>query len=270
MSGCNGAGLPPILNTTVFNPLKYTPAIAEAEMTRVSQVLSNKSEFMIDKRNETTSIKGHILRAKYSDIYGRTVAYIGYDDDAATLQGSIFKGMPMVKNPKTARGYFKRGGVACILSDKNHEKYALRLPYGKEVTVRGTVSELNRGWIYLKNCRFSSGKSSPEFKNSQNLDFLEGRWCAMSTGFMNKNVQWKVDYKKVEDNQFVGRYLYAKTYGSGWQNKGVETFVKSDKNLSRKGLNAPQGRFEISDKTKMYYYPNPENNKDMHFYLKCL
>jgi len=168
-----------------------------------------------------------------------------------------------------ANRYFRRGGVGCVLSNKNHEKYALRLPYGELVTVKGEVYEVIDGWIYMENCRFTTGKASPEFKNPQNLDFIAGRWCAISTGFMNKNVQWKVDYTKVAENQFQANYLYAASYDAGWQNKGNETFMRSGKELTRKGAAEPAGRFIISSKVTMYYYPNAENNKGSLMFLKC-
>jgi len=267
LSACQTTGLG--LGTTVFNPLKYQAAVVEAENIPVSTVIRSTSEFMVDKRNETTSVKGHLLRTKYSDYHGKVVAFIGYDEDAATLQGSIFSGVAMQQSRENARRYFSRGGVGCVLNNKNHEKYALKIPYAKEVTVSGTVTELIDGWVYLENCQFSSGKASPEFKKPANLDFIAGRWCAISTGFMNRNVQWKVDYTKVAKNQFQASYLYAANYSTGWQNKGVETFNRNGKQLTREGADELAGRFSISDKVTMFYYPNAGDNKNMHMFLKC-
>ncbi|MFC3052284.1 hypothetical protein [Kordiimonas pumila] len=265
LTACQTTGL----GTTVFNPLKFRPAVAEEESVLIETVLRSKSEFMVDKRGETTTVKGQALKAGYNDYYGKVVVYIGYDYDVATLQGSIFSGVKPAQSREAADRYFRRGGVACVLNNKNHEKLALKLPYGERMSVKGKVYELKNGWIYMDECRFTDGKASPEFKNPPNLDFIAGRWCALSTGFMNRNVQWKVDYRKVEDNKFQANYLYAATYGDGWQNKGIETFERDGKTLTRTNDAGFAGRFTINDKTSMSYYPNAEDNENYHMFLKC-
>lgn len=265
LTACNSA----TLGTTLFNPLQYRPAVAESESVLIETVLRSKSDFMVDKRGEVTSVKGHVLRSKYSDYHGKVVAFIGYDHDVSVLQGSIFGGVRPAQSREAANRYFRQGGVGCVLNSKTQEKYALRMPYGELVTVRGEVFEVIDGWIYMENCQFTDGKASPEFQNPVTLDFIAGRWCALSTGFMNRNVQWKVDYRKIADNQFQANYLYAAEFDTGWQNKGIETFERDGKKLTRTNAEGFAGRFSIISKTHMSYYPNAADDKNDHMFLKC-
>lgn len=272
LSGCNSSVLPPILSSTVYNPLKFYPA--EEEVKDVAIIIRTKSDFMIDNRDEYIRTVGHLLQAGYDSDTGSVTVFLGHDNDVATVQGSIFSSIPVEQSREKRRQAMRRGGVACHLTNEVHEKLAIRMAYGTKLQVQGTVVNLIDGWVHLEDCTMVTDVEAQAAKNPTDLKFIQGRWCVLSTGFMNRNVKWKVDYRAQSETTFNANYIYADQFNTGWQNKGTENFARNDKDLTRtllasNGVEEAGGVYVITDKESMTYYPKGKGDSENFMMLKC-
>lgn len=255
--------------------LSLNAAVAQTNTPiNVYSIIRNTGEFMIDNRGEVVTVSGQVLRTYYDNELGYVVAHIGHDDDVATLQGSVFGGVKNIQqSAQKKRQYLQRGGAKCVLRPKEQQKLALKLAYGYQAVVRGTVDSLQGKWVQISDCQFISQKQVRQENKPEGLSSLEGgQWCGWSRGFLKK-VKWRAAFRRIEgevDTFDVSYAIREKDRRPGFFD-GIEKFVKLEGNNYKKialdsdGNEVDAGTFNVYAKDGIIYETTNRKGKSVKY-----